>query len=140
MKWEWTPRLLELRQHGWDTHCNYHPDLGPNLNDDFGYNYSPSLPLPAYDDKRGMLWFCGLNEKVIDSRLAEYDRKHGEDPEPQFEIEKYKNGRTGAEFPVLSRLVDLFTHRDEGDLFDYEESYGQCRPPWATIINGSTDF
>lgn len=124
MKWEWTSELLELRQRGWDTHFNYHPDLGPNLDDNLDYKYSPSLPLPAYDDKRGMMRFCGLDEKAIDGLIEEYDRKHGEDPQTPFEISTHRTGRTSVDFPIFDRLVKLFTGRDEGDLFDYEESYG----------------
>ena len=141
MKWKWTPELLELRQRGWDTDFNYHPDLGRNLNEEFDYKYSPSLPLPAYNDKRGMMRFCGLNDKVIDRLLEEYNCKYWEDLPPDFEIEVYTNGHTGTEFPVLDRLVDLFTHRDEGDLFDYEESYGQCNLDHPSPLTGQfTDF
>ena len=125
MKWEWTPELFELRQRGWDTEFRYHPDLGLNLDDKFEYKYSPSLQLPAYDDKRGMLRFCGLNDKTIDTLLVEYDRKHGQDPQPQYEIKTHRNGRTLVDFPAFHRLRDLFTGRDEGDIFDYEENYGR---------------
>lgn len=72
-----------------------------------------------------MMKFCGLRDKITNTLLVEYDRKHGEEPQPPFEIKTHKNGRTSADFPVLRRLMDLFTGGDKGDLSDYEESYGQ---------------
>jgi hypothetical protein len=42
--------------------------------------------------------FCGLSDNRIDVLLEEYSHEHGEDTQPPFEIETYRDGRTGAAF------------------------------------------
>lgn len=137
LHFEWTPELEAVRARTY----RKHPDI-PSLDMEGTREYTPGMPLPDYDDKFGMLRFCGLNDKMIGEVISKLQSSRPDTAtEPaayatksreawgEEEKAEYPHGRQWVEFPLLQDLeetyFDLLRSISFDQQYDYEESHGK---------------
>lgn len=121
---EFTPELKAMRKNG----PNYHPSLpGIEFDSDERPTYRPGMHVPALDDKKGILEFYGKDDEHALRLLQSYAKKYSSDPEPLVEDRRNPEGSSYVGFPLAKRRLKLWHHRESGELFDYEDTYGNYR-------------